>query len=642
MNLQPSNWRYFLAVGIVAEDISAITIARCLGVRVDAAEEALDVARAECVIGPDGIDPSEAVRMVGELGSVVMASVHTAVARYLFNCGPTRILEAVAHARSAWELSPAGELLAIADLAADASLSVGDYRSARECLEFTYEYSTDDPPSAQARRLCRLATALDGLGLVADARTHLATAFQIAEFEGEADLAIWAAVEYVFPVDWYAGDRRTTGQLQRAEALATTEEHQVMLSGARAMAEMRIPVSTSDGHQVAWITRPSVAQPLADDALNRSVGLSAEVRLFALLAWRTTHRDPQFLERRREASSEAFDTAQRLRHPGRMMDAAVLLGVDALESGDRPTFDQMLTVLRWIAKGDENPRQAWHARTTAAGAAHLDGDLDAARQHREAARKLGLSTGISGWFGAELLLLSQELLSRADPGEFRQHLPDDGSTALLNPLAKLIAGVCHVQVGAVGRAEDLLRRAMRQFDPEASWLLCHTRAVELAVMLGADDVVEQLWEALEPWHDHVAVDSHAWFCDGPVSGWLAVLAQYRSDQAACRRYLSAAEPVARSLGDVRTLARLGVVRGQTGIALAVGGPGHHDLTDRERSVLQFVVDGWSNPQIAESMAFSRSTIRNALSVIYRKLGVSNRLEAASYAVRLGICQPADV
>ncbi len=66
------------------------------------------------------------------------------------------------------------------------------------------------------------------------------------------------------------------------------------------------------------------------------------------------------------------------------------------------------------------------------------------------------------------------------------------------------------------------------------------------------------------------------------------------------------------------------------------------LSQREIAVLQLVVDGWNNPQIAESMSFSRSTIRNELSVIYRKLGVANRMEAASYAVRTGICEPAKV
>ena len=642
VSFEPVNWRELLAVGIVANDLSAVTIARCVGVSIDAAEDALAVARTEGVIGPNGIDPAEAVRMVGELPSQVVASVHTVVARYLLSCGPARLLEAISHSRSAWDFSPAGELLTIADLAASTSLSVGDYRSARECLEFANEFATTDPPRVRITRLCQLAAALDGLGLVAEARSHLATAFQIAEFEGEADLAITAAVEYVLPVDWYAGDRRTTAQLQRAEVMSITEEHRVMLNAARAMAEMRIPVPTADEHQVAWVTRPTVAQPLAGDALARSVGSSAQARLLACLAWRSTHRDPQYLAQRREVAAEAFDIAQRERHPGRMVDAAVMLGVDALESGDRPGFDRVVTVLRWVAEVDENPRLAWHAHTVAAGAAHLDGDPDTARHHRDAARTLGMSVGISGWFGAELMLLSQELLARRDPQEIAAHLPDDSATALLNPLAKLIVGLGHSVAGDQERAEDLLRKVMRQFDPEASWLLCHTRAVELAIRVGADDVVDQLWLALEPWHDHVAVDSQAWFCDGPVSGWLAMLAQYRNDLAACRRYVAEAEVVAQSLGDKRTLARLGALRAESGIATGNGGDGRSPLSEREIAVLQLVVDGWNNPQIAESMSFSRSTIRNELSVIYRKLGVANRVEAASYAVRTGICTPAKV
>jgi DNA-binding NarL/FixJ family response regulator len=127
-----------------------------------------------------------------------------------------------------------------------------------------------------------------------------------------------------------------------------------------------------------------------------------------------------------------------------------------------------------------------------------------------------------------------------------------------------------------------------------------------------------------------------------VSGWLAMLAHYRNDLAACRRYVAEAEVVARSLGDKRTLARLGALRAESGIAPVKGGDGVGLLSQREIAVLQLVVDGWNNPQIAESMSFSRSTIRNELSVIYRKLGVANRVEAASYAVRIGLCTPAKV
>lgn len=636
---EPVTWRELIAVGIVANDLSATTIARCAGVSVAAAQAALASARTEGILDGDDLEPAEAVRLVGELSPAVIAEVHTVVARYLLSEGPTRLLDAIAHARSAGTLSPAAELVAIADQAAGTSMSVGDYLSARQFLEFAHDFGTSDPSTVRAQRLCRLAAALDGLGLVSQARQRLGMAFEIAEFDGDADLAVAAAVDYALPVDWYAGDRRSTAQLHRAEALATSQEHQVMLYAARAMAEMRIPIPTGHEQQVAWVTRPSVAQPLADAAWERSHDCSEHARLLANLAWRTTHRDPAYLERRRRVSAEAFDLAQRLRLPGRQVDAAVMLAVDALESADRPGFDRALTVLHWIADADGNPRLAWHAHAVAAGAAHLDGDLDAAARHRHAARELGRSIEAPGWLGADMLLLGQELLARADHDDIIRHLPDASGTELLNPLGKLIVGMGHAVVGHLAEAEHLLRRAIRQFDPEASWLLCLTRAVDLVARLDAPDVADQLWTTLEPWHHHVAVDSQAWFCDGPVSGWLALLAHHRGDVATSRRYLRQAESVARALGDVRTLDRLTSLRAALGIDALDQDLHGRDLNARERTVLQLVVSGWTNPQIADSLVFSRSTIRNDLTGIYRKLGVTTRAEAAATAIRLGLCTP---
>jgi DNA-binding CsgD family transcriptional regulator len=633
---QPASWRELVAAGIVANDLTASTIARCVGVSLADAQSALEAARREGVLTEHGIEPLEAARLVGELPAEVLAEVHTVVARYLLSEGPSRLLEDIGHSRSAGTRSSSTELSSVADQAASTSLSVGDYESARAFLEFANEVDIADPPTVRAQRLCRLGAALDGLGLVAQARQRLATAFDIAELEGDADTAVTAAVEYSLPVDWYAGDRRTTAQLHRAETLPLTHDHRVMIWAARAMAEMRIPVPTRNGHQVAWVTRPSVAQPLAQTALESSATCSDKARLLALLAWRSTHRAPEHLQQRRRATAEAFDVAQQLRFPGRQGDAAVMLAVDALESADRPAFDRALAVLRWLADVDGNPRLAWHAHAVAAGAAHLDGDLAAAERHRHAAREVGTSIDTPGWLGAELLLLGQELLARHDPDEITRHLPDDEGTKVLNPLGKLIVGQGHAVVGDVDTAERLLRRAMHQFDKEASWLLCLTRAVELALLLDLDDVLEELWTALGPWHDHVAVDSQAWFCDGPVSGWLALLAHRRRDTAICLRHLREAESVARRLGDVRTLERMATLRNELVLEGHSGESSDRELTEREQTVLQMLVDGLSNPQIADALAFSRSTIRNDLTIIYRKLGVTSRTEAAACAIRLGI------
>lgn len=58
-----------------------------------------------------------------------------------------------------------------------------------------------------------------------------------------------------------------------------------------------------------------------------------------------------------------------------------------------------------------------------------------------------------------------------------------------------------------------------------------------------------------------------------------------------------------------------------------------DLTERELEVLKCLVEGCSNPEIAEKLSISRSTVKTHVSHILEKLDASNRLEAVSLAIR---------
>jgi NarL family two-component system response regulator LiaR len=61
-----------------------------------------------------------------------------------------------------------------------------------------------------------------------------------------------------------------------------------------------------------------------------------------------------------------------------------------------------------------------------------------------------------------------------------------------------------------------------------------------------------------------------------------------------------------------------------------------DLTPREEEVLALLVEGLSNPEIAERLVVSRSTAKAHVSNILSKLGVSNRAEAISLALQHNI------
>ncbi|MFN2138018.1 MAG: response regulator [Candidatus Promineifilaceae bacterium] len=58
-----------------------------------------------------------------------------------------------------------------------------------------------------------------------------------------------------------------------------------------------------------------------------------------------------------------------------------------------------------------------------------------------------------------------------------------------------------------------------------------------------------------------------------------------------------------------------------------------DLSAREMEVLAEVAKGLSNNEIAAHLNLSEKTVRNHVSAILTKLNLSNRIEAATYAVR---------
>lgn len=61
-----------------------------------------------------------------------------------------------------------------------------------------------------------------------------------------------------------------------------------------------------------------------------------------------------------------------------------------------------------------------------------------------------------------------------------------------------------------------------------------------------------------------------------------------------------------------------------------------DLTPQELAVLALVAEGMTNRQIAVKLYLGEGTVRNYVSSVLTKIGVSNRAEAAAYAVKNNI------
>ena len=60
------------------------------------------------------------------------------------------------------------------------------------------------------------------------------------------------------------------------------------------------------------------------------------------------------------------------------------------------------------------------------------------------------------------------------------------------------------------------------------------------------------------------------------------------------------------------------------------------LTEKELEIVRYVATGMSNKEIADKLAYSEKTVKNYLSIIFQKLNIRDRTQAAILALRQGI------
>ena len=110
----------------------------------------------------------------------------------------------------------------------------------------------------------------------------------------------------------------------------------------------------------------------------------------------------------------------------------------------------------------------------------------------------------------------------------------------------------------------------------------------------------------------------------------------RAQQVASLQLLNQAQAVPSGRPNLleRVGNRLGFRLIRTGQRLKERAPAPgQNLTPREREVLTLMVEGLNNPQIGERLLISVTTVRSHVSNVLFKLGVSNRAEAITLALR---------
>jgi predicted ATPase/DNA-binding CsgD family transcriptional regulator/DNA-binding XRE family transcriptional regulator len=321
---------------------------------------------------------------------------------------------------------------------------------------------------------------------------------------------------------------------------------------------------------------------------------------------------------------------------GRALCSAALL---AAENGDYGEAVRQARLALRILEPLGAPDRTATAATVLGSAYRYLGDLAAAR--RSFATAMELRTGLGDRRALSAALNNMALLE-----------VDDGDLARARELLEQ-ALVIKRQLGerrsfAIGLANlgDLLTR-LGQWEAAARSL---AEAAALAADLGNPQLIgtvqcnlgnvathQREWaEAArhyaaavaayqEAGHGHDAVEALTGL--GRVSYRLG-----RPDEGA--GHLRAAEALADDLGNPQRLAEVRAALAET--AGATAGPLPGGLTARQAEVLRLLAAGMSNKQIAAELYLSPATVERHLATIYRKLGLTGRVEAARYALAHGL------
>jgi DNA-binding CsgD family transcriptional regulator len=301
--------------------------------------------------------------------------------------------------------------------------------------------------------------------------------------------------------------------------------------------------------------------------------------------------------------------------------------LDALR-GNVESARQWFTVADELAQGAMDADLAGYLARARAEAALVTGDAEAALEIAQSG--LAPLEGSDDHFVRSPLLVVA-IQAAADVAERARARREEES--ILRAATAVEAHIAELE-GRAGKSAPLVDALRAQALAEASRLAgapdparWSDAAERLAVIPDPYGVAHARWRAAEAWllRDGVKADVAA-----PLQ------------EAAATAVQLGAAPLHRSIEGLARRARVSL---DEPLNAATDRPARREtpggLSARELEVLRLIADGRSNGEIGEALFISRKTAGVHVTHILDKLGVSNRVEAAMAAGRLGLLDEAD-